>query len=133
MNAEIELSTSRRIEARDVTDLVASRSFPDGFLWVSCPHTTGALLLCESDPEMLADLERVAAEIFAPFEPFRHRKNDNPNAAAHLFSSLMGTQLLVPVVDGAVRLGTYQRIIFLELDGPRSRRIQTASLAEVRD
>ncbi|HUG06861.1 MAG TPA: secondary thiamine-phosphate synthase enzyme YjbQ [Candidatus Limnocylindria bacterium] len=132
MSAELELSTSRRIEARDVTDLVAGQSYPDGLLWVSCPHTTGALLLCESDPEMLADLEQVAAEIFAPFEPFRHRKNDNPNGAAHLFSSLMGTQLLVPVVDGAVRLGTYQRIIFLELDGPRKRRIQTASLAEVR-
>jgi secondary thiamine-phosphate synthase enzyme len=130
---EIELSTTRSIEARDVTDLVAGRSYPDGLLWVSCPHTTGALLLCESDPEMLADLERVAAGLFATFEPFRHRKNDNPNAAAHLFSSLMGTQLLIPVVDGTLRLGTYQRLIFLELDGPRKRRIQTASVAEVRD
>lgn len=129
MSLEIELATTRHIEARDVTDLVAARSYPDGFLWVSCPHTTGALLLCESDPEMLADLETVAAGIFAQFEPFAHRKNDNPNAAAHLFSSLMGTQLLLRIEAGTIRLGTYQRLIFLELDGPRTRKIQVAPLA----
>lgn len=133
MNGELELTTERRIEARDVTDLVAGHRYPDGFLWVSCPHSTGALVLCESDPEMLSDLERVAAQLFAPFEPFRHRKNDNPNAAAHLLSSLMGTQLLLPVIDGVPRLGTYQRLIFLELDGPRTRRIQTASLGRLGD
>jgi secondary thiamine-phosphate synthase enzyme len=122
VNGDLEVVTERRIEARDVTDLVASRTYPDG-----------ALVLCESDPEMLADLETVAAKLFAPFEPFRHRKNDNPNAAAHLLSSLMGTQLLLPVVGGVPLLGTYQRLIFLELDGPRTRRIQTASLARLGD
>jgi secondary thiamine-phosphate synthase enzyme len=128
VNVELELATSRRIEARDVTDLVAGRAYPEGFVWVSCPHTTGALLLCESDPEMLADLEKVAAGLFSQFEPFAHRKNDNPNAAAHLFSSLMGTQLLLRVEAGKIQLGTYQRVIFLELDGPRTRRIQVATL-----
>jgi thiamine phosphate synthase YjbQ (UPF0047 family) len=80
---------------------------------------------------MLADIETVAGGLLKDFEPFRHHKNDNPNAAAHLFSSLAGTQLLLPVVDGHVKLGAYQRIVFVELDGPRQgRRVQIASLAQ---
>jgi secondary thiamine-phosphate synthase enzyme len=126
---ELEIVSSARIQARDVTDLVQehARADGDGFLWASCPHTTAALLLCESDPEMLRDLERCAVDLLRPLEPFQHNKNNNPNAAAHLFSSLMGTQLLLPF-EGRVVLGTYQRIVFLELDGPRTRRVQLKHL-----
>lgn len=125
---ELQIETQRRVEARDITDLVTSLPNPDGFLWLSCPHTTAALLLSESDPDMLTDLEHCALKLFAPLEPFSHNKNNNPNASAHLFSSLMGTHLLLPV-EGRVQLGTYQRIVFLELDGPRSRRIHLKHLA----
>jgi secondary thiamine-phosphate synthase enzyme len=126
---EIEITSTAGIEARDITDLVQAHGHADGdgFLWVSCPHTTAALLLCESDPEMRRDLERCAEDLLAPLEPFQHNKNNNPNAAAHLFSSLMGTQLLLPF-EGKVVLGTYQRIVFLELDGPRTRRLQLKHL-----
>lgn len=125
---EVELRTERKIQALDVTSLVVNRHWPDGFLWVACPHTTAALVLGEADPEMLSDYERIAGELFAPFEPFRHHKNDNPNAAAHLVSSLAGTQLIVPVGEGRLLLGEYQRVVFLELDGPRTRRLLLASI-----
>jgi secondary thiamine-phosphate synthase enzyme len=125
---EIAFETGRKIEASDLTDRLAALDLPDGFAWFSIPHTTGGLILCEADPEMLADLERVAAELLEPFEPFSHNKNDNPNAAAHLLSSLFGSQLILPVVDGRLSLGTYQRILFLELDGPRRRQIRVGGL-----
>jgi secondary thiamine-phosphate synthase enzyme len=126
---ELAITSTSAIQALDVTDLVQTNALADGdgFLWASCPHTTAALLLCESDPEMLRDLERTAADLLGPLQPFQHNKNNNPNAAAHLFSSLMGTQLLLPF-EGKVLLGTYQRIIFLELDGPRARRVQLKHL-----
>jgi secondary thiamine-phosphate synthase enzyme len=125
---DIPFDTGRKIEAIDLTDRLAALDLPDGFAWISIPHTTGGLILCEADPEMLADIERVAAELLAPFEPFRHRKNDNPNAAAHLLSSLFGSQLILPVMDGRIQLGTYQRILFVELDGPRQRQVRVGSL-----
>jgi secondary thiamine-phosphate synthase enzyme len=119
---EIALTTHREREAIDVTDLVASLQHPDGFVWVACPHTTCALVLCEADADMLADIEKAAGRLLASIEPFAHHRNDNPNAAAHLWSALAGTQLLIPVRDGEMRLGSYQRIVFVELDGPRERR-----------
>jgi secondary thiamine-phosphate synthase enzyme len=126
---ELQLHTERHIQALDVTEQVSSRRWPNGFLWIACPHTTAALVLGEADPEMLADYEKAAAGLFAPFEPFAHHKNDNPNAASHLLSSVAGSQLVLPVIDGRLALGEYQRIVFLELDGPRTRRLQLATLA----
>ena len=125
----IEVTTTRAIEAIDVTDSITSSAWPDGWLILNAPHTTAALIIGENDPEMLADYEKVAAQLPAPFEPFRHHRNDNPNAAAHVISSFAGTQLLLPVETGRVMLGTWQRIIFIELDGPKRRIIMAGSAA----
>lgn len=130
---ELAYSTSRKLEALDLTDRLAELDLADGFVWLSTPHTTGALILSEADPEMLADIERVAGDLLVPFEPFRHRKNDNPNAAAHLLASLFGSQLVLPVHDGRLVLGQYQRVLFVELDGPRERRLQVAALGQPGD
>lgn len=124
----LAVSTERRIQALDLTDRLLARSWPDGVLLLSLVHTTAALLIGEADPEMLEDYERVATEFFAPWEPFKHHRNDNPNAAAHLFSSLAGTHLPLPVRDGRLALGSYQRVVLLELDGPKPRRIELASI-----
>jgi secondary thiamine-phosphate synthase enzyme len=123
------LLTTRRIQVIDITDKIAEAGpFPDGFVWLSVPHTTAALILCEADAKMLADVERAAGGLLAPLEPFTHDKNDNPNAAAHLMSALMGSQLLLRSIVGALALGTHQRILFVELDGPRERQVQLARL-----
>lgn len=126
---KIEIDTERRVQALDVTDQISGHAWPDGWLILSVPHTTAALIIGENDPEMLEDYEKVAVELPAPFEPFKHHRNDNPNAAAHVISSFAGTQLMLPVVDGELTLGTWQRIIFIELDGPKSRTILCGSAA----
>jgi secondary thiamine-phosphate synthase enzyme len=127
---EISLATHRVLEAIDITDRVAQLEHQDGFLWISCPHTTCALILCEADGDMLADIEKAAGTLFAKMEPFAHHRNDKPNAAAHLWSSMAGTQLLIPVTDGKMETGSYQRIVFVELDGPREHRtVRLAYLA----
>lgn len=125
----IEVTSARAIQAFDVTDLVTAQRWPDGWLFLSTPHTTAALILGENDPEMLEDYEKVAAGLPAPFEPFKHHRNDNPNAAAHVISSFAGTQLTLPVEDGRPVLGTYQRVILIELDGPKTRTILCGSAA----
>jgi secondary thiamine-phosphate synthase enzyme len=112
----------------DVTDSITSQVWPDGYLLLSVPHTTAALILGENDPEMLQDYETVAVGLAAPFEPFKHHRNDNPNASAHVISSFAGTQLLLPVAEGRLVLGTWQRIIFIELDGPKTRQVLAGSI-----
>jgi secondary thiamine-phosphate synthase enzyme len=123
-----EVATSRRREAIDVTDLFRARSWPDGLLLASVEHTTAALFLGESGAEMFADYERVAAGLVERSGPFRHEPWNPGNAGAHVLSSFIGTQLLLPVSDGRLDVGTWQRVILLELDGPRQRSIAVLSL-----
>ena len=124
-----ELSSIRSRQAIDITDLFTSRTWPDGLLLVSVEHTTAALFLGESGSEMFEDYERVAARLVAESGPFRHETWNPGNAQAHVLSSFLGTQLLLPISGGRLDLGTWQRVIFLEFDGPRRRSIAVASLA----
>lgn len=124
-----ELSTTRSTEAIDVTHLFDSRSWPDGLLLVTVEHTTAAIFLGESGSEMFADYERVAAALIAAHGPFLHERWNPGNAQSHVMSSFIGTQLLLPISAGRLDVGTWQRIIFLELDGPRRRSIAVASVA----
>jgi len=124
-----ELSTSRSTLALDITDLFMQRAWPDGLLLVSVEHTTAAIFLGESGSEMFADYERVAANLIEGYGPWQHEVWNPGNAQSHVLSSFIGGQLLLPVSDGRLDVGTWQRVIFLELDGPRQRHIAVASLA----
>lgn len=122
------LATERRTQAIDITHLFSGRDWPDGALLVSVEHTTAAIFLGESGSEMFADYERVAAGLVEAYGPFRHETWNPGNAQSHVLSSFIGTQLFLPVTGGRLDLGTWQRVIFLELDGPRQRSIAVLSL-----
>ena len=124
-----DLSTNRSTQAVDVTHLFTNREWPDGLLLLSVEHTTAAIFLGESGSEMFADYERVAANLIEGYGPFQHETWNPGNAQAHTMSSFIGTQLLLPISDGRLDVGTWQRLIFLELDGPRQRSIAVVSLA----
>jgi secondary thiamine-phosphate synthase enzyme len=125
----LELASSRPVQAIDITERLMSRRWPDGALLVSVEHTTAALFLGESGSEMFADYERVAARLVEAYGPFQHERFNPGNAQSHVLSSFIGTQRLLPVSDGRLDLGTWQRLIFLELDGPRQRSVAVMSLA----
>jgi secondary thiamine-phosphate synthase enzyme len=125
----LEVATTRRSQAIDITHRFDDRSWPDGLLLVSVEHTTAAIFLGESGSEMFEDYERVAARLVSGYGPFQHETWNPGNAQAHVLSSFLGTQLLLPISGGRLDLGTWQRVIFLELDGPRRRSIAVASLA----
>jgi secondary thiamine-phosphate synthase enzyme len=124
-----DLTTRRAIEAIDVTHLFTGREWPDGLLLVSVEHTTAAIFLGESGAEMFADYERVAANLIEDLGPWQHEQWNPGNAQSHVLSSFIGGQLLLPVTDGRLDVGTWQRVIFLELDGPRQRHLAVTSVA----
>ncbi len=123
-----ELSSSRPTQAIDVTHLFDRREWPDGLLLASVEHTTAAIFLGESGAEMFADYERVAANLIERFGPWQHETWNPGNAQSHVLSSFIGGQLLLPISHGRLDVGTWQRVIFLELDGPRQRHIAVASV-----
>lgn len=118
----VKIATGRKIERRDVTDEVAraveALGIDEGFVVVSVPHTTAAVTVGENwDPDVGSDMERALAE-WVPGVAFDHGEGNSP---AHFLSEAIGNSRLVPVEAGKLRLGRWQGIFFLELDGPRER------------
>lgn len=120
------LQSSAKTEVIAVTEALAAlcADVKDGFALFYTPHTTAALILCEDDAELREDIVKAAEAMFAPLRPFRHIRNNNPNAEAHLFSAITGTQVIVAVENGRLDLGTHQNLLFIELDGPKRREIR---------
>ncbi len=124
------VQTSRKTEVVNVTAQLAALlpAGATGLAHFSVPHTTAALIICEDDDELRADLVKAAENLLADLRPFQHRRKNNPNAEAHIISALSGTTLTLAVIDGQLDLGTYQHILLLELDGPKEREIRCAVL-----
>ncbi|HXI04100.1 MAG TPA: secondary thiamine-phosphate synthase enzyme YjbQ [Candidatus Saccharimonadales bacterium] len=125
----IVVSTSARIAAVNITREVAAEleggTVKDGLLCVSVRHATCALALNEDEHGLRKDLERVAATLLSPIrraDPFLHDRIDD-NAQAHLTACVLGPSITVPLEDGRMLLGTWQSLLLVELDGPRSRTV----------
>jgi secondary thiamine-phosphate synthase enzyme len=119
----LEVQTKRRVSFVDITRDVAGlvRDGGDGAVVVFVPHTTAGVTINEdADPSVRDDLEMVLERLVARDLPFRHLEG---NSDAHAKASLVGSSITVPVVAGALQLGTWQGIYFAEFDGPRRRRV----------
>ncbi len=130
----ITVKTTQKAEIVNVTDLLAPlvESIEEGIAVISLPHTSAALIICEDDNELRGDIVRAAQEMFSPLRPFRHLRNNNPNAEAHLLSAFAGTSLTLGILKGKLQLGTYQNVLLLELDGPKTRELQCFTMQQAK-
>ena len=92
----------------------------DGICTIIVPHTTCAISVNENaDPDVPADITK-ALRAMIPNVHFEHGEG---NSDAHLLSTIIGTSLAWPYRNGKLVLGTWQGIYFIELDGPRTRKV----------
>ncbi len=115
-----------------VTELVRVSGLREGVANVFSRHTTAAVCIQEDEPLLLEDLRdflhRTApAGVHYRHNDFRVRTvhmhdDESPNGHAHCQQMMLGTSESVPVADGELLLGSWQRIFLVELDGPRAER-----------
>ncbi|HZD39665.1 MAG TPA: secondary thiamine-phosphate synthase enzyme YjbQ, partial [Terriglobales bacterium] len=114
------------------TDLVAEAIKPtarqDGWIHLFLLHTTAGLTIADLDPGTDQDLLD-ALRGMIPKLHYRH-PHDPEHVPDHILSSLMGTSLTVPMASGKPLLGTWQRIVLVELDGPRQRQLIVSIVSE---
>lgn len=100
---------------RPVADWVAERGMTAGLLTVFCRHTSASLLIQENAaPEVRGDLERYFAKIAPESADYAHDDEGPDDMPAHLRSALTGISLSIPLVAGALALGTWQGIYLFE-------------------
>ncbi len=130
---EISLTTERRTQLLDITTLVQEAlGEPNGAAaaLVYVPHTTAGVTINEhADPAVARDLESALEKVVDDGWEWKHVEDpDGPNAPSHVRSSLIDTQVLVPLQDGRLALGRWQGIFFCEFDGPRERKVYVTAL-----
>jgi len=119
-----DVDTDRRTQVLDVTDRVED-ALPvdaDGTATVFSRHTTAGVAVNEAEPRLMEDVESSLGALVAD-DGWAHDALDG-NADAHLRAMLVGPAATVPVTDGALDVGTWQSVLFVECDGPRTRTLE---------
>jgi secondary thiamine-phosphate synthase enzyme len=116
-----QVSTEDKRQVIDITDAVEGclGAEANGAVIVSILHTTAALSTADLDPGTDLDLLDALAGLL-PKGEWRHPHNP-AHAPDHLLATLIGPSLSLAARDGQLVLGTWQRVILIELDGPRTR------------
>lgn len=125
----LTFATAGKRQVLDITETVqhALPAGSSGVCVLNVLHTTAALTTADLDPG--TDLDMLDAfESMVPRLRYRHPHNP-AHVPDHILSALVGTSLALPVEDGRLVLGTWQRIVLMEFDGPRQRQVTQQFLA----
>ena len=122
----IKVRTRKKREIVDITDRVeevlnGTHTDKNAVCHLAVLHTTAALTTADLDPG--TDLDMLEAfEHIVPKLHYRHPHNPE-HVPDHILSALIGTSVALPVEKGKMLLGTWQRVVLVELDGPREREV----------
>jgi len=139
----IDLRTQNHVQFIDITELVRERvrraGISHGVVNIQTKHTTTAVVVNENEPHLLRDFEE-RLEVWAPREGiYRHNNlearrfqrispDEQPNGDAHARALILGASETMNVIASRVELGEWQRVFFVELDGPRPRQISILAM-----
>ena len=133
---EIRIKTAREGDIVDITNLVENvvkrSGISDGVVHVFAIGSTAAISTMEYEPGLKQDLPEILERI-APknIEYKHHLRWGDYNGHSHIRATILGPSLTVPIKDGRLILGTWQQIIFIELDvRARNRRIMVTVMGE---
>jgi len=133
----LDIDTAEPIQFIDLTDYINEHlrvnAVESGTVTVFSRHTTAAIKINEAEELLLEDFKAMLRELCPSERGYNHndmsrRKppiapDERPNAHSHLMHLLLSTSETIPVIDGRLALGTWQRVFMVELDGPRERQV----------
>ena len=136
---EFTISTHKRMEIQDITNTVANvveeSRIVNGLVHLWVPHATAAIAVNEHDTDLWDDI-LTALENLAPInDNYRHNAKyswtaSEQNAHAHILNCLVKPSVTVPLENGKMQLGTWQSVLVIEMDGPRTRQVQVQVIGE---
>ena len=130
----LAIKTEKRIEIVRITDeverVVKASGVKDGLVLVNPMHITAAVVVNDNESGLHKDYLRVL-ERLAPYKgDYRHNDTGEDNAASHIWRQLMGHQVVMPITNGELDLGTWEQIFYFEFDGQREKRILVKIIGE---
>src|SRR5512136_1752472 len=136
VSKKLALQTRGNGDTHDITDAVAQAvrdsGIQSGTVTLFCPSSTSGLTTIEFEPGAVADLQRVFDEMVPAGLAYQHNERwGDGNGHSHVRASLLGASLVVPCVGGALALGAWQQIVYIDFDiRPRRREIIAQIMGE---
>jgi len=120
-----KVKTKDCVELVDITKkvkkLVEDQSIKSGILVINIPHTTAGVTINENaDPSVKKDIVNELNKVIPFNDNYNHLEG---NSAAHIKSSIIGSDQTIIIENGKLQLGRWQGIFFCEFDGPRNRKM----------
>ncbi len=138
-SGDVSLHTRKRMEILDITEdvqkVVKESGIENGLVSLWVPHATAAIAVNEHDIDLWEDI-LVAFERLVPLKAdYRHNAKygwtpGEQNAHAHILNSLIKPDVAIPLRAGRMQLGTWQSILFIEMDGSRTRTVNVQVMGE---
>lgn len=129
----LELETTERVGiidiTRDINAALAETGIRKGLVNVYSKHSTSGIFINENEAGLLEDYLDLILSLVPIDGNYRHNRIDN-NADSHLRSFVIGSSETIPFDGASMSLGTWQSVFFLELDGPRTRRVTITIMGE---
>ena len=138
-NGSFQVSATRRLEVVDLTskvsDVVRESGLENGIVIVYLPHATAAVAINEHDGDLWEDIMASLSRLVPIHGDYRHNAkyagwSKEQNAHAHIINCMLKPDVTIPLRGGEMTLGTWQSILLIELDGPRTRKIIVQVMGE---
>ena len=113
-----------------VEGIVRKSGIKDGMVLVSAMHITAGVYVNDNEDGLIHDIDKWLEEL-APFrEDYRHHQTGEDNGDSHLKALLIHHEVIVPITNGTLDFGPWQRIFYAEFDGQRSKRVIVKVMGE---
>ena len=102
----------------------------EGMVLVSAMHITAGVYVNDNESGLIQDIDKWLEEL-APFrEDYHHHDTGETNGDSHLKALLVHHQVILPITDGKLDLGPWQRVFYAEFDGQRPKRLVIKVMGE---
>ena len=127
-------NTKKRKELVHITEtisgIVEKSGVQEGMVLVSAMHITASVYVNDNEEGLFNDIWEWLEKLAPYREDYQHHRTGEDNGDAHLKNLLMHHQVIVPVTEGRLDLGPWQRIFYAEFDGMRKKRVVVKVLGE---
>jgi secondary thiamine-phosphate synthase enzyme len=113
-----------------VESIVRKSGIKEGMVLVSAMHITAGVYVNDHEDGLIEDIDQWLEKL-APFrENYKHHQTGEDNGDSHLKAILVHHQVILPLTDGKLDLGTWQRVFYAEFDGQRNKRVIVKVMGE---
>jgi len=129
----LEFETEEKIQfiriTEKVEDVVRKSGVKDGLVLVNPMHITSAVIVNDDEGGIKKDYIDVLQRL-VPYDSNYHHNVGEDNAAAHIWRQFMAHQVVMPITNGKLDLGTWEQIFYVEFDGKRRKRVLVKVIGE---